>query len=205
MEWFLVPAAYCLGSVSFSLLLVGWLQSRDLREIGSGNPGATNVLRSAGRLPALAVLVLDITKGVVPILVGERIEAPGAVLGATAVAVVVGHMYPIFHGFRGGKGVATTAGALGALQPQLLLVVGAVFLLTLTVTRFVSLASMLGVVLYPILAAASIGTGRLPADQIWLPVASGLIAALVVWRHRANIQRLLAHREARLGTDRRTS
>ena len=121
MQWLLVPAAYCLGSVSFSLLLVRRLQDLDLRETGSGNPGATNVLRSVGGLPALVVLVLDVAKGAIPILVGERIGASGAVLGGAAVATVVGHMYPLFHGFRGVKGVATTAGALGAIQPQLLL------------------------------------------------------------------------------------
>lgn len=196
MQWLLVPAAYCLGSVSFSLLVVERLRRRDLRELGSGNAGATNVLRTVGALPALAVLLLDIAKGVVPVLAGRRLGIDGAVLGAAAVAVVYGHMYPVFHQLRGGKGVATAAGALGALQWQLLVPCGLSFLVIVALTRYVSLASMVTIALYALLAWGWEGPD---GGQPWLPVAAGIIAALVIWRHRSNVHRLLAHTETRLG------
>lgn len=196
MQWLLVPAAYGLGSISFGILLVGRLEDRDLRQMGSGNAGATNVLRSVGRLPALVVLLLDISKGVAPILLGRRLGVAGPVLGAAAVAVVLGHMYPVFHGFRGGKGVATAAGALGALQWQLLALSGLSFVVVVALTRYVSLASILGVTTYAVLASSQ---GASSAAEAWLPAASGAIAALVIWGHRSNIQRLLTHRETRLG------
>jgi glycerol-3-phosphate acyltransferase PlsY len=199
MRWLLVPLGYCLGSISFSLLLVRRLRQLDLRETGSGNPGATNVLRSAGGWPALAVLVLDVAKGAVPILIGERLGASGAILGCTAAATVLGHMYPIFHGFRGGKGVATSAGALGAAAPTILLACGLVFAVTLALTRYVSLASILGVGLYPVLAAWLLSVGTLGTGERWIPLTSAGVALLVLWRHRANVGRLLRHTEARLG------
>lgn len=202
VHWLLVPAAYCLGSISFSLLLVRRLRHYDLRNTGSGNLGATNVLRSAGTLPALAVLVLDVAKGAVPIQLGERIGASGLVMGATAVAVVAGHVFPLFHGFRGGKGVATTAGALGAAQPQILLVSAVAFLIALLLTRYVSVASMLGVALYPITAVTWVAVGRQPSLEMWVPLSSALIAVLVIWCHRTNIRRLLKRREARFGSHR---
>ncbi len=203
MPWLLVPAGYCVGSISFGLLVVRRLRGLDLRETGSGNPGATNALRSAGRGPALAVLLLDIVKGAVPILLGQRIGVAGPVLGATAVATVIGHMYPLFHRFRGGKGVATTAGALAAIRPELLLASGVVFALVLGVTRYVSLASLVGVTAFPVTASVGLARGELGPDEIWIPLAATLIAVLVVWRHRANIGRIVHRRERRIGTERR--
>ena len=196
MHWLLVPAAYGLGSVSFSLLLVRRIAQRDVREMGSGNAGATNVLRTVGGTPALVVLVLDILKGIVPIVLGRRLGAPAAVLGCAAVAVVCGHMYPLFHQFRGGKGVATAAGALGALQWQLLVPCGLSFLVLVALTRYVSLASIVAVALFPLLAW---GTGPATPGGWWPALASSGIAGLTIWRHRANIERLLARDEARLG------
>ncbi len=199
MQWLLVPAGYLLGSVSFGLLVVRKFRDLDLRETGSGNPGATNALRSAGRGPALAVLTLDVAKGAIPILLGTRLGAAGAVLGATALATVLGHMYPVFHGMRGGKGVATAAGALGTIQPWFLLASGVVFIALLLATRYVSLASILGVAAYPVAAAWATANGRLPADQGWILVTGVAIALLVVWRHRSNLRRLCAGNERRLG------
>ena len=205
MDWIIVPAAYCLGSISFGLLLFGRIKGRDLREVGSGNPGATNVLRSAGRLPALAVLALDVAKGALPILIGLRLDLSAPLLCAAAVATVMGHMYPLFHGFRGGKGVATAAGALGALEPRFLLPCGVVFALVLITTRYVSLASMSAVALYPAMVLAGLAKWRLAFDTRSLATASGLIALLVIWRHRQNVSRLLAHDESRFGGSRRPS
>jgi glycerol-3-phosphate acyltransferase PlsY len=142
------------------------------------------------------VLVLDIAKGALPILLGRRLGAGDAELAAAAVAVVAGHMYPLFHGFRGGKGVATAAGALGALQWQLLVPSGLVFVLTAAVSRYVSLASILAAALYALLAW---WWGPERSAGAWTAAAASLIALLVVWRHRDNIARLLARSETRLG------
>src|SRR5262249_55669760 len=113
----LVAGAYLLGSISWSYLLVWLLQGRDVRTVGSGNAGATNAMRAAGKGVGVAVLLLDVGKGVAAIEVARALEAPPPVVGAAAVAVVLGHVYPVFFGFRGGKGVATSAGAMGALAP----------------------------------------------------------------------------------------
>ena len=202
MTWLIVPASYCLGSISFSLLLVGRLRQRDLREVGSGNAGASNVLRSVGIVPALTVLFFYIGKGVVPVLLGRRIGASAVVLGAAAVAVVFGHMYPIFHSFRGGKGVATAAGALGALQWQVLVPCVLALLVVVAMTRYVSLASLVGVILYPLIALESARRNMFDMETSWLPLASLVIASLIFWGHRANIRRLLAHTESKLGPGR---
>lgn len=199
MSWLLVVAAYCLGSVSFGLLIVGRLKRQDLRDVGSGNPGATNVLRTAGKGPAVAVLGLDILKGALPIVVGLRLGLDERVLAASAVAAVAGHAFPIFHGFHGGKGVATAAGALGALEPWLLLAAAAVFAVVVTWTRYVSLASLSGVLAYSILALLAVERGWLAGERFWiLPAAVG-ITLLVVTRHHANIRRLIEGSERRLG------
>lgn len=199
MSWLLVVAAYCLGSVSFGLLIVGRLKRRDLRRVGSGNPGATNVLRTAGRGPALVVLGLDILKGALPIVVGFRLGLDGRVLGAAAVAAVAGHVFPVFHGFHGGKGVATAAGALGALEPWLLLGAAAVFAVVVAWTRYVSLASMSGILAYCILALLAVERSWLVGDRFWILPAAAVIGLLVVSRHHANIRRLLEGSERRLG------
>lgn len=202
MSWLLVVAAYCLGSVSFGLLIVGRLEGQDLRGIGSGNPGATNVLRAAGRGPALTVLALDILKGALPVAVGIGLGVGGSVLGATAVAAVAGHVFPVFHGFRGGKGVATAAGALGVLEPWLLLGAASVFAVVVAWTRFVSLASISGMIAYCLLAVVAVEGSWLVGDRFWVLPASAVIALLVVVRHHANIGRLIEGSERRLGEKR---
>lgn len=132
-------------------------------------------------------------------MIGERLGVSRGVLAATAVAAVVGHMAPIFHRFRGGKGVATAAGALGALNPGSLAVSLLAFLLTLAATRYVSLASMVAVGLYPLVVAAGVGSGRIEDGGWQLVAASTVVALLVIWRHRENIRRLWMHQESRLG------
>lgn len=199
MSWLLVLAAYCLGSISFGLLVVGALRRQDLRRVGSGNPGATNVLRAAGKGAALLVLLLDILKGALPILVGARLGIGGPILALAAVAAVLGHMLPLFHGFRGGKGVATAAGALGALEPLLLAVAGAVFVAVVGWTRYVSLASMSAVVAYCLFALVAVERSWLAGERFWVLPAAAAIAVLVVARHHANIGRLWRGEEPRLG------
>lgn len=198
MHWWLIPASYFLGSISFSLLFVGFLERQDLRQLGSGNAGATNVLRVAGKAPAVATLLLDIAKGALPIWVGMRLGAPAALLGLVALAVVIGHVYPVYHGFHGGKGVATAAGALGVLSPPVVGVAMLVFLLVVGATRYVSLASMLGVATYPVVMALGLGSGLVTGSWWWV-AASLTVVLLIVVKHRDNIARLGAGTERRLG------
>jgi len=198
MHWWLIPASYLLGSISVSLALVSFLERQDLRRLGSGNTGATNVLRVAGKGPAVATLAFDIAKGAVPIWAGIRLGAPGAVLGAAALAVVVGHVYPIYHGFQGGKGVATAAGALGMLAPLVVAASILVFGLVVLTTRYVSLASILGVSAYPVVLALGLRSG-LVSGSWWMVFTSLAVVSLVVLKHRDNIARLRAGTEPRVG------
>lgn len=195
----LIPAAYLLGSVSFSVLVVRWLEGRDIRTVGSGNAGATNVLRSSGPWPAITVLVLDIAKGALPVLAARLLAAPGPVVGAVAAAAVVGHVAPVWYGFRGGKGVATLSGALTPLAPLPALLAVAVFALTVGVTRWVSLGSICAIGGFPLLLALASHLGLGEPVEPWLLVTASGLSLLVVAKHHANIGRLLAGTEHRLG------
>ncbi|MFN7940446.1 MAG: glycerol-3-phosphate 1-O-acyltransferase PlsY [Thermoanaerobaculia bacterium] len=198
----LLAGAYLFGSLSFSLVVVWLLQRRDVRSVGSGNAGATNVLRAAGRLPALLVLVLDIAKGALPVVIARRWGAPEAVAALAGAAAVLGHVAPVFFAFRGGKGVATSAGALFELFPLAALAAVVIFLAAVASTRWVSLGSLLAAGVLPLCAwlFGRLGWGR-PADRQTLAAAIA-IAGVVVWRHRANLTRLIAGTERRLGEPR---
>jgi glycerol-3-phosphate acyltransferase PlsY len=202
MSWWLIPGAYLLGSISFSLLLVAHLEQKDIRGLGSGNAGATNVLRVSGAKAAVLTLLLDIVKGVLPVWVGLRLGVSGPVLGATAVAVVVGHVFPIYHGFRGGKGVATAAGSLGALEPRALLASMLVFVVVLLVTRFVSIASILGVAAFPVVTTLFAGRLGIETAPQWIVLSSTTIALLVLLKHRTNLARVLKGTERRVNAPR---
>ncbi len=200
MIWIgLLAAAYLVGSVPFSFLVVRGLKGIDVRSVGSGNPGATNALRAVGALPALAVLALDFGKGVAPVAAGIWLGAPPAVLAAAGVAAVGGHVFPLFLGFSGGKGVATAAGALAALAPLAAAASMAVFLVVVAWTRFVSLGSILGVALAPAFIALFGRLGWSPPAPKELVAGVLLIGLLVLARHADNVRRLLAGSERRLG------
>ena len=190
MDWFLaLLAGYVIGSIPFGLLLAAAAGKGDIRAIGSGNIGATNVLRTGSKGLAAAVLLLDLGKGFLAVWLAWRwwpAAAPLAALGA-----VIGHCFPLWLKFKGGKGVATTAGVCFGLGWPVGLAYGAVWLLVLAVARISSLAGMSAVVAAPIAAAA---LGRMEL----VPVLAA-IAAVVVWLHRANIGRLRAGSEPRLG------
>jgi glycerol-3-phosphate acyltransferase PlsY len=198
----LVGASYLLGSLSFSLAIVWVLQRTDVRKLGSGNAGATNVLRAAGRWPALLVLLLDIAKGIVPVRLARALGAPAEIVATAAFAVVLGHVFPIFFGFRGGKGVATAFGALSSLFPLAGCTALAIFLLLVASTRLVSLGSLLAAVAVPVLALLYARLGWAPSVP---PVVLALACAcsgLVVLRHAGNAMRLVAGTERRLGQGR---
>jgi len=198
----LVAGAYLLGSVSFSVVVVKVMQGLDVRTVGSGNAGATNVMRAAGKKAGVAVLVLDVIKGMTAVAVPRVLDAPPAVVGSAAVAVVLGHVFPVFFGFRGGKGVATSAGALGTLAPAAMAAGLAVFILVVLWKRYVSLGSMVTAVLFPLLVGLGARLGWPEYGGPWLVLASSAIALLVVLKHRNNLRRLRAGTEPRLGNRR---
>ena len=180
---------YALGSIPFGLLVTRAAGAGDIRKIGSGNIGATNVLRTGRKGLALATLALDLAKGGLPVLLAQAWLGPTAGLLAGAGAIL-GHCYPAWLGFRGGKGVATAAGVVLSLTPLVFLLILAAFVLTVWLTRWVSLGSMVAALLAPLLAWL-LGAG--PVALLYL-----LIAALVVLKHRENIGRLLRGQESRV-------
>jgi glycerol-3-phosphate acyltransferase PlsY len=196
--WALVVAAYLLGSVSFSYLIVKLKEGRDVRSVGSGNAGATNVLRSSGLKAASLTLLLDVGKGVAAVLGTRLMEAPPPVVGGAAFAVVLGHIFPVFLGFRGGKGVATAAGALGALEPGAMLATLVVFVAVVVWKRYVSLGSIVAALVFPLLAWMGDRLVWFHSDRS-VVIASAAIASLILFRHRGNLDRLRRGVEARLG------
>jgi len=188
--------AYLLGSVPFSYLVARAFGVNDVRRVGSGNVGATNVLRSAGRAAGALALALDVTKGVLAVTLASRLapdskEAPAL----AAVAAVVGHMYPVWLRFAGGKGVATGLGAFAPLVP--LAAAGGVsaFALTVLATRVVSVGSIVGTATLATIAFITRGSGPVA----WAAALTGL---LVVVKHRSNLRRLMRGTEGHLGARR---
>lgn len=199
----LVAGSYLVGSLSFSLAVVWLLQRADVRKLGSGNAGATNVLRAAGRWPALLVLLLDIAKGILPVRAARALGAPGEIVAAAAFAVVLGHVYPLFFGFRGGKGVATAFGALVALLPLAACSAVVLFVSTVMATRYVSLGSMVAAASLPVLAILFARLGWAPGVSSSTLALTCACTGLVILRHSANLKRLLDGSERRLGEGRK--
>jgi acyl phosphate:glycerol-3-phosphate acyltransferase len=187
----LLTLAYLLGSISFGLLLARLAGGADLRQSGSGNIGATNVARTLGKTAGVLTLLGDCGKGLVAVLLAQWWGSSLLISAAAALCAVLGHIFPIYYGFRGGKGVAT---ALGVLLPTLPLPVlgGCVAWLAVVATwRYVSAGSILAAVLVPILAAVR-------GYPLPLVCTAGAIACLVLYKHRSNMQRLLQGHEPKL-------
>ena len=199
----LVAGAYLLGSVSFSVLVVRLLQGLDVRTLGSGNAGATNVVRAAGGRAGAAVLVLDVAKGFTAVAVPRALEAPPSVVGGAAVAVVLGHVFPVFFGFRGGKGVATSAGVLATLTPAAMALGLLVFVAMVAWKRYVSLASIVTAASFPFLVGLALRFGWVESGGFWRVAPSAVIALIIVAGHAKNLQRLRQGTELRLGERRR--
>jgi glycerol-3-phosphate acyltransferase PlsY len=190
MTWLALIAAYLIGGIPFGYLLVRWRTGEDVRTKGSGNIGATNVLRTTGRAAGVATLLLDIAKGAAAVWLMDRASGGSpAWMAAAAVAVIVGHAFPAVLKFQGGKAVASFIGAFLYLTPLPLLASLIVFVVVVAVTKYISLGSITAAGLFPL--------------AVWLiahPPAAVMLAALfsgafIVWRHRSNIERLRAGNE----------
>jgi len=199
-EWLGLLGSYLMGSIPFGLLLGFAVRGIDVRKTGSGNIGATNVGRALGRPWAFVAFACDFAKGWAPAFLVPRWlpgeSSPGALTALFGFAAVCGHVWPLYLGFRGGKGVATLCGAVVAIDPVLFVGGGAVWLLTLLLTRYVGLSSMMMGLSFPFLAAWHLRDDAEVREVVW---GSALLSALVFVRHRANIGRMLAGTEPRAG------
>jgi glycerol-3-phosphate acyltransferase PlsY len=196
-----VLASYLLGSLSFAVIVSRLMGLNDPRNYGSKNPGATNVLRSGSKKAAILTLLLDAFKGWLPVaLVLTYGPEHGAVAGLAALAglaAFLGHLYPVFFGFAGGKGVATAVGVVVGVNGSLALAVVLSFAIVLFFSRYVSLASMVAAVFAPAFYLFGDGVAWQASAPEVLSLAA--MAILLVWRHRENIHRLLAGTESQLG------
>ena len=189
MEWLgLILAAYIVGSIPVGLILGQQIWKKDLRRLGSRNIGATNAWRVLGRKAGLLVFILDFLKGQLGVMLGAWIIGTPTALVVGGLFAVIGHVTSIFAGFRGGKGVATGVGVLSLLMPKVMAIVVAVWLVLFLLTRYVSIASIVAAALTPLLAAIF----DMPPIYFAFALAA---AAVIVWRHRENLQRLREGRE----------
>jgi acyl phosphate:glycerol-3-phosphate acyltransferase len=189
---FVVFAAYLIGSIPFALLLARRWGTVDLRQVGSGNLGAANVMRSSGITAGLLVAVLDIAKGAGSVMLATRLSSDATAPVAAGLAAIAGHIYPVWLRWRGGKGVATACGVFSVLTPLAIPPALAIFLITATLTKYISLASVAATIALPPLAYAT-------GSPVAAVVAAAAAAALIVFRHRSNLARLRTGTERRLG------
>lgn len=186
-------AAYLFGSISFAVVLVRVIRGVDVRAEGSGNAGATNVLRTSGKALAALTMALDVGKGACAVLLMRQVTYDPRWLGAAAFLAVLGHVFPVWFSFRGGKGVATAIGGFSLLCPFAVLAVVGAFLVVVASTRFVSLGSVTAACLLPLAMRLLF---HAPDPEV---VAASATTLLLLVSHRANIRRLLDGSERRIG------
>jgi len=193
--------AYLLGSIPPGYLLVRFTKHEDIRNTGSGNIGATNVARTGSTGLAVATLLLDAFKGWLAVFLAQQLSLHyGAfpkgydVAALAGLIAVLAHIFPVWLGFRGGKGVATALGVFLALTPLTAILLIAIFAVVFAITRFVSLASVIAALCYPVIAILTDGKRRLVVDLVYIA-----IPLLVIWKHSANLQRLRNHTEPKFG------
>ena len=192
----LIFAAYLIGSVSFAVVVSKVMRLPDPHSYGSGNPGATNVLRTGNKLAAVLTLIGDAAKGYVAVITTKLligVEIDSWVLPAVAAAAFVGHLFPVFHGFKGGKGVATALGILLAIDWVLGLTTLSTWLIVAVFLRYSSLAALVSAVFAPVYFMFLFGVQP-------MAIAIAVMSALLIWRHKANIQKLLRGEEGRIGS-----
>lgn len=192
LQFLLLPAAYLLGSVSSAVVVARIMHLEDPRDVGSKNPGATNILRYGGKTAAALTLLGDLLKGVVAVVIARLVTDEPLVLASVGLLALLGHVYPVFFGFRGGKGVATGFGVWLALSPWVALALALTWLLAAALFRYSSLSALIATALCPL--------------YVWLllrqwpyVVLSVAMGTLLIWRHRSNIEKLLAGKESRIG------
>lgn len=190
--YFLPVVAYLLGSISSAVVIARIMGLSDPREVGSKNPGATNILRYGGKTAAVLTLAGDLLKGVVAILLARAFTADAMLIALTGFSVFLGHLFPVFFGFRGGKGVATALGVWLAINPWVGLLLVVTWVAMAILFRYSSLAALTAAVMAPVYVA-------------WLSPGSAYLASMLamtgilIWRHSANIRKLLAGTETRIG------
>jgi glycerol-3-phosphate acyltransferase PlsY len=188
-----ILAAYLLGSIPFAMIAAKLFGLADPRTYGSGNPGATNVLRSGNKKAALFTLIGDALKGWVAVFVAQQLGFSETVVGLVALAVFCGHLFPVFLKFKGGKGVATAAGVLLALDPLLGLAVLGTWLFVAFTSRYSSAAAVAAAALAPVYTVLMHGGNG-------MVIVVGIIALALIGKHWQNIQRLLAGKESKIGS-----
>ncbi|MGV3488071.1 MAG: glycerol-3-phosphate 1-O-acyltransferase PlsY [Tuberibacillus sp.] len=186
--------AYLIGAISFSIIITKLIKKEDIRNFGSGNAGATNTMRVLGKGPAIIVLLLDVLKGIIAILIAKAFGLEDWAIAVTGLLAIIGHNWPVYFGFRGGKGVATTIGVICMLLLTPGLIAGAVAIIIIILTRYVSLGSLIFTVGTPIVALIF---GSYPNSYI---IVAALIAVLSLWKHRSNIGRLFQGTENKIGS-----
>ncbi len=184
--------AYLAGSISCSILIARLLRLPDPRSLGSGNPGATNMLRTGSKKAAAFTLIGDLLKGLIPLLIARSLNFDLFILCLMGMAATLGHMYPIYYQFRGGKGVATTLGVLLGINWILAVVWVASWISTAKLSGYSSLAALVATALLPVVA-------YLMQSQAIVIYLTGAIAILVIWRHRSNIKNLIDGKETKIG------
>jgi acyl phosphate:glycerol-3-phosphate acyltransferase len=189
--------AYLLGAISFSIIITKLIKKDDIRKFGSGNAGATNTMRVLGVGPAIFVLLLDVFKGIVAILIAMFLGLQPWAIAVSGLLAIVGHNWPIYYGFRGGKGVATTIGVICMLLLVPGLIAGVIAIIVIALTRYVSLGSLIFIVFTPLIALI---LGSYPTSYI---IVIAIIAVLAIWKHRTNIGRLWHGTENKIGSSKK--
>ena len=200
MTWLLIPFAYLIGSISFAVVVSKCMRLPDPYSYGSGNPGATNVLRTGNKRAAVLTLLGDALKGFLAVMIARFVlgeaalanDAGAWIMCGVVIAVFLGHLYPLFHGFKGGKGVATACGILFGINLTLGLAALATWLIVAFFLRYSSLAALAAAVFGPIYFVLLFGFQP-------MAIALSVVCALLIWRHRSNIRNLINGAEARIG------
>ncbi|MCO7176762.1 glycerol-3-phosphate 1-O-acyltransferase PlsY [Sporolactobacillus kofuensis] len=185
--------SYLIGSISFSYIITKKIKKIDIRKTGSGNAGATNTMRVLGTGPALGVLILDVLKGIVCVLIARGLGIDDWAVACSGLAAIIGHDFPVYFGFKGGKGVATTIGVFFMIMPLYALIAGVITILIIALTRFVSLGSLFFLLMTPILGWV------LNHYSAGVLIVAFCITILAFYQHRANINRLIHGEENKLG------
>jgi glycerol-3-phosphate acyltransferase PlsY len=188
MAWLFIPAAYLIGSISSAIIVCRLMGLPDPRDEGSGNPGATNVMRIGGKKAAIITLLGDLFKGLIPVYAAKLMGVPVELLAVTGLAAFMGHLYPVFFKFDGGKGVATSIGVLLGFSWWLGFAFIGTWLAVYKLGKISSLSALVASVLSPIFAWFILG-------DVTLVVAAVVMTVFLVWRHQSNIQKLLAGNE----------